>query len=112
MRDTNIDIILIEPGPITSKFRTNSNTQFIQWVDWKNAARADQYQSEFIPRLQDSVKVMPFELPASAVTAKLLKALNARNPKAHYYVTKPTYIMSILRRILPTRALDAILSRA
>ena len=41
-----------------------------------------------------------FELPASAVTAKVVKALNSANPKPRYYVTTPTYVMGFLRRSL------------
>lgn len=52
-----------------------------------------------------------FELPASAVTAKLIRALEAPNPRPRYYVTTPTYLMGIARRILPTRALDWLAGR-
>ncbi|MEL6518053.1 MAG: short-chain dehydrogenase, partial [Pseudomonadota bacterium] len=52
------------------------------------------------------------ELPASAVTAKLIHALESPRPHPRYYVTTPTYLMATLRRLLPTRALDALLRRA
>jgi hypothetical protein len=42
------------------------------------------------------------------VAAKLVKALESRTPKPRYYVTVPTYVAAFLRRLLPTRALDAI----
>ncbi|MEL6682557.1 MAG: short-chain dehydrogenase, partial [Pseudomonadota bacterium] len=53
-----------------------------------------------------------FELPPSAVTKKLLHALTSPNPRPRYYVTTPTYLMAVLRRILPTRLLDAVILRA
>ena len=52
-----------------------------------------------------------FELPASAVTKKLVHALESPRPKPRYYVTTPTYVMGTLKRILPTRAMDWILAR-
>jgi hypothetical protein len=52
-----------------------------------------------------------FELPASAVTQKLIRALEDRRPAARYFVTTPTYLMNIARRILPTAALDWMLAR-
>ena len=60
---------------------------------------------------QPKTKKDRFELPASAVTAKLIHALEAPRPKARYYVTTPTYAMGLLRRILPTRALDWVLAK-
>jgi hypothetical protein len=39
------------------------------------------------------------------------RALDAANPRPRYYVTTPTYLMGTLRRILPTRALDWILAK-
>ena len=46
-----------------------------------------------------------------AVTAKLIHALEARRPKARYYVTTPTYLMGFARRVLPTRALDWLIAK-
>jgi hypothetical protein len=37
--------------------------------------------------------------------------LEAARPKAHYYVTFPTYAAAFLRRILPARALDVVAAR-
>jgi hypothetical protein len=45
------------------------------------------------------------------VTAKLVRALEARRPKARYYVTTPTYLMGFARRVLPTAALDWLIAK-
>ena len=110
MRRNNIDIILIEPGPVTSSIRENAIPHFERWIDWENSPRAAQYE-QLKDRLYTDTGPDPFELPASAVTKKLLHAATAKRPKARYYVTKPTYLMGFLRRILPTRGLDAIIRR-
>ena len=34
-----------------------------------------------------------------------------RPPRPRYYVTTPTYLMGALRRLLPTRALDWLISK-
>lgn len=112
MRDTDIEIILIEPGPVTSDIRDNSIPHFERWIDWKNSARRAQYESSLIDRLYTSSGPDSFELPASAVTKKLLHACTAARPKPRYYVTKATYIMGALRRIFSTRMLDWIVSKA
>ncbi|EDM72464.1 oxidoreductase, putative [Roseobacter sp. AzwK-3b] len=113
MRDTGIHVILIEPGPVTSKIRVNSIPHFERWIDWEKSPRADAYRDQLRKRLyKDSGTPDRFELPASAVTAKLIHALTSPRPRPRYYVTTPTYMMGVLRRILPTRALDWVLSRA
>lgn len=113
MRGTGVEVILIEPGPVTSKIRVNSIPHFERWIDWENSPRAEQYRAKLLKRLyeHDGSKDM-FELPASAVTKKLVHAVEAPRPRARYYVTTPTYLMGVLRRILPTRALDWVLSRS
>lgn len=113
MRDTNIEIILIEPGPITSQFRVNSAKEFERWIDWKASSRSAQYEKTLLKKLYDATSSdpAPFELPAQAVLDKLVHALEAPRPKPRYFVTKPTLIMSILRRILSTRMLDRLLAK-
>ncbi len=111
MRDTPIHIILIEPGPVTSKIRANSIPHFERWVNWEASPRKDQYEQKFMKRLYESSGPDTFELPPEAVVKKLVHALEAPKPRPRYYVTTPTYISGILRRILPTRALDWVLAR-
>ena len=110
MRDTPIKIILIEPGPITSKIRANAIPHFEKWIDTANSARAAQYET-LKSRLYEDNGPDNFELPASAVTQKILHALTSANPKPRYYVTTPTYLMGSLRRLLPTRLLDWVIAK-
>jgi NAD(P)-dependent dehydrogenase (short-subunit alcohol dehydrogenase family) len=107
MRDDPIHVSLIEPGPITSKFRANARAGFERWIDHKASARAQDYEA-MMPVLY-SDDVAKFELGPEAVTAKLIHAIEAPNPKARYYVTFPTHLAGLLKRILSTRVLDAIL---
>lgn len=111
MRDTDIKIILIEPGPVTSKIRVNSIPHFERWIDWEKAPRAEEYKTKLRERLYHSSGPDTFELPPEAVVKKLVHALESRRPRPRYFVTTPTYLMATLRRLLPTRALDWVLSR-
>jgi NAD(P)-dependent dehydrogenase (short-subunit alcohol dehydrogenase family) len=111
MRDTPIHIILIEPGPVTSKIRANSIPHFERWINWEASPRRDQYEQKFMKRLYESSGPDTFELPPEAVVKKLVHALEAPKPRPRYYVTTPTYISGVLRRILPTQALDWVLAR-
>tara|TARA_R110002012_G_scaffold179022_1_gene344486 strand:+ start:8320 stop:9147 length:828 start_codon:yes stop_codon:yes gene_type:complete len=111
MRGSNIRIILIEPGPVTSKIRVNSIPHFERWIDWKNSPRKTQYETQLRKRLYQDSGPDTFELPPEAVVKKLVHALESPHPRPRYYVTTPTYISGILRRILPTRTLDWVLAR-
>ena len=112
MRDTDLRFILIEPGPVTSHIRKNAIPHFERWIDWRASPRRAQYEVGLLKRLYSDSGPDRFELPASAVTAKLIRALEAPNPRARYYVTTPTYVMGVARRILPPRLLDWVLARA
>ncbi|MEW2912496.1 SDR family NAD(P)-dependent oxidoreductase [Leisingera sp. JC11] len=109
LRGTGIHMVLIEPGPVTSKIREKSIPHFERFIDWKASPLRELYESRLLKRLYEGTGPDRFELPASAVTAKLAHACESRRPHPRYYVTTPTHIAGFLRRILPTRAIDRIL---
>ncbi|NNF91331.1 MAG: SDR family NAD(P)-dependent oxidoreductase [Boseongicola sp.] len=112
LHSSNIRVILIEPGPITSDIRRKSIPHFEKWIDWQNSARAEHYETRLKPRLyQTSDKPDRFELPASAVTDAVHDALTHANPRLRYRITTPTKVVGVLKRILSTRMLDRILAR-
>ena len=109
--DTDIKVALIEPGPVTSKFRENAIPHFERFIDWQNSPFRPLYEEKLLKRLYESTGPDQFELPASAVTAKLIHACESPRPRPRYYVTTPTHVAGVLRRILTTRAIDRILAR-
>ncbi|MEO9823827.1 MAG: SDR family NAD(P)-dependent oxidoreductase [Paracoccaceae bacterium] len=112
MRGTGIHIILIQPGPITSDLRQKSQGPFERWITPETSARADEYESKLKPRLYAPVSTDTFELPASAVTKTVHQALIHPNPRPRYRITTPTKGMAVAKRLLSSRMLDRILSRA
>ncbi|SFK14789.1 SDR family NAD(P)-dependent oxidoreductase [Celeribacter neptunius] len=115
MRGTGIHICTIEPGPIGTAFRLNARKQFDKWIDWQSSPRVELYRDSLVPRLYkaaESSEPDPFELGPEAVTAKLIRALDSQRPRAHYYVTTPTYVSGIGRRLLPQRMLDWLAAKA
>jgi NAD(P)-dependent dehydrogenase (short-subunit alcohol dehydrogenase family) len=110
MHDTPIKIILIEPGPITSRIRQNSIAHFERHIDTEASARAQQYEG-LKKRLYADTGPDPFQLPASAVTRKLVHALESKRPRPRYYVTTPTYVMGFAKRIASTRLMDKLLAK-
>ena len=111
LRDTPIKVVLIQPGPITSRFRINSIPLFERWIDWRASRNAARYESALVPRLYQQRGPDRFERPAAAVSRALVRALESASPAPRYRVTIPAHLMAALRRMLPTRALDWLISR-
>jgi NAD(P)-dependent dehydrogenase (short-subunit alcohol dehydrogenase family) len=110
LHDSNIKIVLIEPGPIESAFRNNSFAMYQKNINKEKSVHRDAYQA-MEDRLQKQGPAVPFTLPAMAVTEKVIKALESPRPSIRYYVTFPTYLFAYLKRILPMRWMDALLRR-
>ena len=111
LHGTNIHISLIEPGPIVSDFRKNAYTAFKTYIDAENSIHKDNYNS-MIERLNKEGPAAPFTLGPEAVCEKVVHALESKRPQVRYYVTKPTYIMGYLKRILSSRSMDWVLRKA
>ncbi len=107
---TNIQISLIEPGPILSDFRINSYTLFHKNINHLQSHHKDAYDA-MESRLQKEGAAVAFTLPAQAVVNKVTHALESKNPKIRYYVTFPTYLFAVLKRILPMFILDILLRK-
>jgi len=107
---TDIHVSLIEPGPITSRFRENAFAAYKRNIEPDGSAHREKYM-QMEQRLTTEGPVAPFTLPAEAVLKKVIHALESRRPKARYYVTFPTFLFAFLKRILTDRALDRILRR-
>ncbi len=109
LRGSGIFVSTIEPGPITSKFVETSLKNFDKNIDVESSNYKVAYEKQRA-RLGKGGSNR-FKLPPEAVLEKLVHALESQRPKAHYYVTTPTHIMGIARRILPQAWLDRFVNR-
>jgi NAD(P)-dependent dehydrogenase (short-subunit alcohol dehydrogenase family) len=91
LHGTGIQVSLIEPGPISSNFTDNVN------------------QSQSDNPVSNPGIAARFTLPPDAILPKLRHALESPKAKLRYPVTLVAHSLSILRRILPGRALDKLL---
>lgn len=110
LRGSGIHVCLIEPGPIVSRFRANAYAMFKHNIDPEHSAFREAYAA-LEARLAAEGPTAPFTLPPEAVVKQLRRALEARRPKPRYYVTFPTHLFGLLRRVLPYRTLDRLLLR-
>ena len=107
---SGIHISLIEPGPITSRFRANSLAMFKRTIDIERSAHRVHYEG-VLRRLEKPGPAAPFTLPPEAVLKRVIHALECPRPRRRYYVTFPTYLFATLRRVLPYSALDWAVKR-
>ena len=107
---TDIHVSLIEPGPVTSRFRENAFRAYQENINPDNSVHRDKYLA-MEARLKTEGPVVPFTLPPEAVLKKVIHALESRRPRARYYVTFPTYLFGFLKRVLSTRLLDKMLNK-
>ncbi|GHB27539.1 short-chain dehydrogenase/reductase [Pseudovibrio japonicus] len=112
LHGSGIQVSLIEPGPIQSRFSQNAVRMFFKEIG-EDAKNASHFRESYNRRLTMLSKggTTKFKLPPDAVVKKLIHAIEAPKAKARYYVTVPTYIMGTLRRLLPTSLVDIILRR-
>ena len=110
LEGTGIDVVLIEPGPILTKIRPNSLKAFEENIDVESSVHRPHYEKT-LARLRKEGAAQPFTLPASAVTKRVIHAIETPVPQIRYPVTFPTYLFAVLTRILPDRLLDRFLAK-
>lgn len=110
LKGTNIDVSLIEPGPINTEFRANALVAFKENIDMDASRHKASYQQQ-IDRLSSEKSGAAFTLEPIDVTKVLIHAIESKKPKIRYRVTVPTVLFAIFKRLLPSRWLDALLSR-
>lgn len=110
LRGTNIQISLVEPGPIRSKFRDNAYQQYHRHIQAEHSQHRFAYMA-MEARLTKQGPAVPFTLGPEAVLKAVVHALEAKRPKIRYYVTFPTHLFAFLRRLLPFRCLDSLLAK-
>jgi short-subunit dehydrogenase len=105
LKGTGINIVTLNTGPITSSFRKNATIKLQQNIDIQNSRFKEIYQKS----LNGKVKKVPFNEEALSVAKIVHKIIVSKKPKPRYYITKATYILGFLKRILSTTLLDKIL---
>ena len=107
LSDTQIEVSIIEPGPIESRFRPNALQALNENVNMQDSVHRDRYKRT-LERLAKQGNVDPYTLKPEAVLEKVIHAFESNKPKARYYVTIPTYFMGIMKRFLPAKMLDKL----
>lgn len=105
LQDTNISVSLLNTGPIVSEFRNNAKKKVEENINIENSRFKESYEKSLKANKSD----VPFTLNANAVASVVLTIANSKAPLPRYYITKATYLLGYLKRILSTKLLDKIL---
>jgi len=107
LKDTNIYPILLNTGPITSSFRKTAMKKLEKNVDIENSI----FKEAYLENLSKAKSDVPFNEEALSVAKVVEKIIITSKPKPRYYITKATYILGYLKRVLSTSRLDSILKK-
>lgn len=110
LRGSGISVSLIEPGPIRTRFIENVVTHIERNIDIEGSVHREAYLSR-LASLRSGGK-STFKLQPEAVAKKLVHAVESRRPRRRYYVTIPTYLAALAKRLAPLAAFDALMRRS
>ncbi|MCA1492549.1 SDR family oxidoreductase [Sinorhizobium alkalisoli] len=107
---SGVEVSLIEPGPIASKFTANAVAYVERFIDLKNSVHRAEYERQ-LRRLRGESKPVRGKLGPDAVYHVLKHALTARRPRPHYIVTTPAKQGALLKKVLPAALFYRIIGR-
>jgi NAD(P)-dependent dehydrogenase (short-subunit alcohol dehydrogenase family) len=109
LQGSGIAVVLIEPGPIESRFRVNAMEHIPPGAVEASVHRAA-YERDLSGRKEGHTRD-PFRRGPEAVLSALVHALESPRPRARYRVTFPAKAAGLLKRVLSTRAMDRLVGR-
>jgi len=102
-----IDVVLVEPGPILSRFGENARATLAGVLD-----RRDSPYEYLRPRLETRAGASQRSgIPAEACARVIVRAALMRRPPTRVLVTGTARTALWAKRLLPDRILDALLRR-
>jgi len=107
---SNIHVITLNTGPVTSDFRKNAIAKFVKNVDANESVFKQEYEEQLL-NSDDSKEDDFFTCKSDVVIDKVVLALEKKQPKPRYYITFATHLLGALKRLLPTSVLDRLLQK-
>ena len=106
LEGTGIHVVLLNTGPVSSRFRENAVKTL-----GRIAVDGSRWRSLYRRALIGEHRTVPFNLPPESVASVVHTIVLSERPKPRYYITKATWILGGAKRFLSTRMLDRLLSR-
>ena len=108
LKDTRIYPILLDTGPISSHFRETAVKKLQENVDIEHSL----FKEKYLASIRGTHKKVPFNEEAESVARVVHKIILSDRPKPRYYITKASYLLGYLKRVLSTSMLDRLLMKA
>ena len=105
LEGSHIFVSLLNTGPISSDFRKNAMQKLKENVN----VEASVYKENYLKNLSAEKSKVPFNEEAISVAKVVHRIILSKQPKPRYYITKATYLLGYLKKILSTSILDKIL---
>ena len=105
LADTGIYAVLLNTGPVTSRFRETAMRTLRENVDMEHSVFKEKYRQT----LKAKKSNVPFNEGPEAVAKVVHEILLSPHPQPRYYITKATVLLGFLKRVLSTTLLDKIL---
>lgn len=105
---TGIHVAIIEPGPIRTRFIDNVLAAFERHIDWQGSPHRAAYERRMLALRSGGKEA--FKLGPEAVAAKVAHAVESPRPRIRYRVTVPTHLAALMKRALPDRMIDRLMT--
>jgi NAD(P)-dependent dehydrogenase (short-subunit alcohol dehydrogenase family) len=107
-----VHVACVEPGAISTRVWEKSRTQGERLVAGMPADAYGRYEALINGLRREATKGERDGLPPEAVAEAVGHALTASRPRTRYVVGRDARVRAMLARVLPDRALDALVRRA
>ncbi len=101
LRDDNIHVSLIEPGPVPSRIATNALAYVEKYIDVAGSAHAERYEKRLAELRAGGTPDDPKNRALEGCYRALRHALTSKRPRHRYPVTPQTRIVAAALRVLP-----------
>jgi short-subunit dehydrogenase len=107
VREFGIEVVIVEPGAIKTKFGDTATASIAQHADGPYAA----FNVEVAAKIKDAFEgqLASFAGEPVDVARKIERAITVPKPRTRYPVTAAAHLLTRLRPLLPDRAFDAFL---
>ena len=102
LQGTSIYMSTLNTGPIKTRIRENSIKHTVRNIVIEGSAHKEHY---------NKINAIPFHKNVESVVRVVEKILNTAKPSPRYHITKLTWVLITLKRLLPTILLDKFLGR-
>jgi NAD(P)-dependent dehydrogenase (short-subunit alcohol dehydrogenase family) len=102
-----IRVVIVEPGPIRTEWNTIARDALVE----SSAGTPYEQQAEGVRARMEAGDQPMLSSEPDVVAKKIVKAATARRPRTRYPVGRGAGSIVTARRLLPDRAMDAVISR-